>query len=197
MFLAPFTLAVSMSHSHIGHVYDAWGSTPNNMGFLPTALAEAKIAETHVSLALKQSDNLKWLQTHTVHVRHALSGEGSGPGMGFGVLAGSKGVVKHIALAAQGSDASANVVLHAEHVASSANNAVSWAMEAISLCDVIASTNTASAATEHVTNLQKLINAIVMGMDANKDGNIGWQKGEGGLYMADKHMGFMMKGEGL
>jgi hypothetical protein len=34
-------------------------------------------------------------------------------------------------------------------------------------------------------------------MDANKDGSIGWQTGEGGLAQAQTHMGLMMKAEGM
>lgn len=36
-----------------------------------------------------------------------------------------------------------------------------------------------------------------MGLDANGDGKISWQKGEGGLKTADKHLGLMMDGEDL
>ena len=54
-----------------------------------------------------------------------------------------------------------------------------------------------SAAAPLVTELIQQITAINAGMDANKDGKIGWQTGEGGLEQAQMHMGFMMKGEGL
>jgi len=40
-------------------------------------------------------------------------------------------------------------------------------------------------------------NSIANGMDANKDGSIGWQTGEGGLAQAQTHMDLMVKGEGL
>lgn len=40
-------------------------------------------------------------------------------------------------------------------------------------------------------------NSIAHGMDANKDGSIGWQTGEGGLAQAQTHMDLMVKGEGL
>ena len=41
------------------------------------------------------------------------------------------------------------------------------------------------------------INNIGNAIDANKDGKIGWQTGEGGLDQANQHMRLMMKGEGL
>ncbi len=34
-------------------------------------------------------------------------------------------------------------------------------------------------------------------IDANQDGQIGWQAGEGGLQQAQAHMTLLMKGEGL
>jgi hypothetical protein len=40
-------------------------------------------------------------------------------------------------------------------------------------------------------------NSIANGMDANKDGSIGWQIGEGVLAQAQTHMDLMVKGEGL
>ena len=42
-------------------------------------------------------------------------------------------------------------------------------------------------ATVHINN----------GFDANKDGQIGWQEGEGGLAQALTHMNLMMRGEGM
>ena len=35
------------------------------------------------------------------------------------------------------------------------------------------------------------------GMDADGDGEITWQEGEGGLAQAAQHMQFMKEGEGL
>ena len=47
--------------------------------------------------------------------------------------------------------------------------------------------------TERINQADKREN----GMDANKDGSIGWQTGEGGLAQAQAHMDLMVKGEGL
>lgn len=38
---------------------------------------------------------------------------------------------------------------------------------------------------------------ILNGTDANGDGTIGWQLGEGGLAQAEQHRGFMRVGEGI
>ncbi len=44
----------NMAHAHMGHVLTGWKDTPDKKGLLPTAMAEAAIAKTHVGLALKQ-----------------------------------------------------------------------------------------------------------------------------------------------
>jgi hypothetical protein len=52
-------------------------------------------------------------------------------------------------------------------------------------------------ATRVLSRLIGLTTAISEGVDANKDGQVGWQAGEGGLQQAQAHMRLMMKGEGL
>ncbi len=37
--------------------------------------------------------------------------------------------------------------------------------------------------------------ALIAGIDADGDCKVSWKKGEGGLAVSKKHMGFMMKGE--
>ena len=41
------------AQTHIGHVLDSFNGTPENMGLLPTAMAEAKVAADHAALAAK------------------------------------------------------------------------------------------------------------------------------------------------
>jgi len=38
---------------------------------------------------------------------------------------------------------------------------------------------------------------LIPGVDANKDGRVSWEAGEGGLEQAQAHMQLMKKGEGL
>ena len=72
-----------------------------------------------------------------------------------------------------------------------------WTDAAVATAQKIRAATTAAAAAPLVTELIQQLAAITSGMDANKDGKIGWQTGEGGLEQAQMHMGFMMKGEGL
>jgi len=187
----------NMSHTHMKHVYEGWKTTPNGAGFLPTALEEANIALTHATIALKKDTDLSWLQLHATHVAQALSGQNKGPGLGFGMVPAAMGVAKHIELAAKSPGASANVKTHAEHVSTSANNAVYWGEQGLSLITEITNSTHADKAKALTIELRNLMQAAINGMDSNGDGTINWTKMEGGLMEADKHLGFMIKGESL
>lgn len=192
-------LAAGESHAHIGHVISGWKGTPDDKGLLPTALAEAEIAAKHAGLGAADLDSLESMKLHAGHVLHAIdaSTTAKGPGLGYGLLKASNGTVKHITLASESSDASAGVKTHTTHVVTSSNNVIERAMQAIIEADAIISSTTAAEAAPHATKLAEITQQILKGHDANGDGKVSWQKGEGGLYVADKHMGFILDGEGL
>lgn len=191
--------AMNMSHAHMGHVTKAWTDTPDGKGLLVTAQAEAEIAAFHAGLAAKKPDDLAWMKTHTHHVVHALdpSREAKGPGLGYGVVKASTGTVKHINLAAASADASANVKTHSQHVATSAQNTLDRANEMLKLADQVFAATDAKTAAPLVKQIAQLSNQLLAGYDANNDGKITWQKGEGGLNEASRHMGIMSKGENM
>ena len=114
------------AHTHIGHVMDGFGDTPDGQGLLPTALAEAKIAAQHAALAAEEPNNLRAMKRHAAHVLNAVdpSEEDNGPGLGYGVKQAAAGIARHIELAAKSEGASQGVMTHSEHVATSANNTV-------------------------------------------------------------------------
>ena len=188
-----------MSHAHMGHVSKAWKDTPDGKGFLPTAMAEAEIAAFHAGLAAKKPDDLAWMKTHTHHIVHAIDAslEAKGPGLGYGVVKASAGTVKHINLAAASADASANVKTHSQHVATSAQNTLDRANEILKLSEQVLAATDAKVAAPLVKNIADLSNQLAAGHDANNDGKITWQSGEGGLNEADKHMGIMAKAEDM
>src|SRR5688572_24192619 len=64
--------AANPAHNHIGHVMTSWKDTPNMQGFLPAAVADAKVAATHAGLAAKSPDNLDSMKLHAGHVLNAL-----------------------------------------------------------------------------------------------------------------------------
>jgi hypothetical protein len=197
--LAAQAPASTAGHNHIGHVMTMWKDTPGTQGFLPTAVAEAKVAATHAGLAAKSPDNLDAMKTHAGHVLHALdpSLEMKGPGAGYGVKKAAAGALQHVQFAAKTEGVSKNLQTHSGHVTASLEDVVQWTDAAIATAQKIRAATTAAAAAPLVTELVQQTAAIVGGMDANKDGKIGWQTGEGGLEQAQMHMGFLMKGEGL
>lgn len=190
---------VNEAHVHIGHVMTEWGDTPNNWGFLPTALAEAKIAAQHAGFAASKPGDLKYMQTHIKHVIHALDPSviAAGPGNGYGVVKAAEGAAKHINVAAKSAGSTDNIKLHTPHVATSATNAVDWAKAATKLSQQVLAAKSASAAAPMVQKVKAMTDALTAGIDANSDGNVSWEKGEGGLAVSKKHMEFMMKGEKL
>lgn len=191
--------AQSVAHLHMGHVIDAWSDAPEGKGLLPTAIAEAEIARTHATAASKKKDDLAWMQMHAHHVLHTLdpSLEAQGPGLGFGVGRAAAGTAKHIKAAASSADASDNVTTHAVHVATSARNTLARVDRMKTLIQQILDAKNAADAREATMELQALSVALLEGEDANGDGTVTWQEGEGGLLKARKHMQIMSKGEGL
>lgn len=189
----------NMAHAHIGHVMDKWRDTPDGLGFLPTAMAEAKIAAQHAGLAVKSSDNLDRMKLHAGHVIHAVdpSVVMKGPGLGYGVKKGAAGAAQHIGLAAKSDGASRNVQTHANHVSTSANNTVTRADEIVAIAQQVQASSSVTEAAKLTERLNMLAAQLIAGADANGDGRIGWQEGEGGLEQANQHMGLMKKGEGL
>jgi hypothetical protein len=191
-------LAGQQMNPHIGHVMTGFGDTPEKQGLLPTALAEAKIAAQHAGLAARTPEDLDAMKLHVGHVLHAVdpSVEASGPGQGYGVKRAAQGVAQHVGLAAGTEGASANIKTHATHVTASAETVVARADEIVALGQKIRAASTAADAAPLVAQLNTLAGQLVTGVDANGDGTIGWQKGEGGLQHVQQHMDLMIKGEG-
>jgi hypothetical protein len=187
-----------MVKTHIGHVTTAFNGTPNGQGLLPAALAEAKIAAQHAALAAKSEGNLDGMKLHAGHVIHAVDPtiEMKGPGLNYGVKRAAQGVAQHIELAAKSPGASKNVLTHSNHVATSAGNVVKWSDEVIAAAQAVRSATDAKAAAAQVAQLNTLAQQLASGVDADKNGQIGWQAGEGGLQQAEMHMNLLLKGEG-
>jgi hypothetical protein len=191
--------AAHASHNHIGHVMTSWKDTPGTQGFLPVAIADAKVAATHAGYMQKTPDNLDSLKLHAGHVLHALdpSIEMKGPGSGYGVKRAAAGASQHVQLAAKTEGASKGVVTHSGHVTASLADVTQWTDAAIATAQKIRAATSASEAAPLVAELITQTNNISNGVDADKNGTIGWQTGEGGLAQANQHMMLMMKGEGL
>jgi hypothetical protein len=189
----------NMAHEHMGHILTGWQDTPDQAGLLPTAIAEADVAVQHAGFAALRPDDLDWMKLHVVHVVHAVdpTAAPAGPGLGYGLERAAAGVGQHAGFAAESEGASDNVKLHAEHVATSAGNVVQWSERIVELGAAVEATTSAEAAAPMVAEIETLTLAVRNGTDADGDGQVTWQTGEGGLAQAEQHMEFMREGEGL
>ena len=189
----------NMSHVHMGHVLTGWQDTPDQMGLLPTAQAEAEVAAQHAGFAASRPDDLDWMKLHVAHVLHAVdpSIEAEGPGLGYGVHRATQGVAQHVGFAADSEDASDNVKLHATHVETSAGNVVGWSELIVDLGQQVQAASSAAEAAPLVVEIETLTQAMLAGTDANGDGTVSWEESEGGLAQAAQHMQFMQEGEGM
>lgn len=192
--------AQAEAYTHIGHAAESFAETPTGQGLLPTAMAEARIAEQHVELAVADSLTLVGMRRHAGHVIHALDPDvvqGVGPGLGFGVRRAALEAMRHVELAAAADSASESVTLHALHITTSLANVVQWVDEAVALAQQIQSTSSVAAAVPLVERLEGLCQAILWGRDGNGDGVVGWREGDGGVAQATYHMNLLRRAEGL
>lgn len=206
----------SAAHAHIGHVMTSWKDTPEAKGFLPTAIGDTQVAMEQVERAdLEGRINDFWLyggyvlnaldpgpetdailktayaRLPTTYVKVEV------PGSGYGVKRAVQGALQHVQLAAKSDGASDNVKTHAAHVAASLENVAKWTDEAIATARKLLEAKDVGGGQILVDELTAQVGQIAIGVDANGDGQTGWQTGEGGLRQANTHMRLMMKGEGL
>jgi hypothetical protein len=182
---------------HIGHVMTAFAAAPGGKGLLPTAMSEGAVVVQHAGLAARNTGNLDAMKLHAGHIIHAIEpGEGtSGPGSGYGLKKAAENVAAHIELAGKANGASQNIVTHSVHIATAARNTVKRADEILALAQQIQGATSATAAAELVARLNTIAGQLIPGFDANGDGRIGWQEGEGGLAQAEQHVNLMMQAE--
>ena len=186
--------------THIHHVAVTFRGTPENQGLLPTAVAEAEIALRHAELAAGDPTDLDAMQRHTRHVLHALDPsavEDEGPGLGYGAIHAAERTAHYVGLARASEGATASVETHGEHIETSARNAVAAGTAAEELAGEILEAEDARVAAELLEELVERLGAMVNGIDADGDGAIGWQEGEGGLAQATRHMELLRRAEGL
>lgn len=187
------------AHTHIGHVKTSWHDTPDEKGLLSVAQSESAIAAQHAALAISKPTDIDSIRLHSGHVLHAVDplAIAGGPGLGYGLEKAASGIEAHIGYAAGSGDASDNVKLHATHVATSARNVTTWTKEVVRLIRQIETNDNAKHANIMAGNVKHLLACVINGCDANSDGTISWESGEGGLAQVEQHMHHMMRGESL
>ena len=185
------------AQTHIGHVLDSFNGTPMNMGLLPTALAEAKTAAQHADFAAKAT-TLMQIQTHAGHVINAIDPSivAQGPGLGYGVKKAAQGVAQHADFAAKAANANDMVKMHAMHVTTAANNVVAMCDDIVGIAQKIRMSTSLEEAQKLAMEMATKAQELTTGVDADKNGQISWNKPEGGLNQAQQHMNFMKAAAG-
>ena len=185
------------AQTHIGHVLDSFNGTPMNMGLLPTAMAEAKVAAQHAQLAAKAT-SLAMIQTHAGHVINAIDPTivAQGPGAGYGVKKAAQGVAQHATFAANAANANEMVKMHAMHVSTAANNVVAMSDDIVAIAQKIRMSTSQEEAQKLAMEMAEKAEQLTTGVDADKNGQISWNKPEGGLNQAQQHMNFMKTAAG-
>lgn len=175
-------------------------------------LAQANELQHHAGFAADAQAvaNLAGLKRHAEHVYNLVAGSldpqfgdlnGDGrsqnPGDGFGLLpnGAQAGYIDATANAAQAaaqtSDATDAIRLHASHVQISSANMRAWATEARDLARQLSAASDVDAAQPQIARLLTLAEWIQRGDDANGDGEIAPTAGEGGGLVAYQHAQFM------
>jgi len=187
------------AHLHLGHVMTNWRDTPRNTGLLFAAMADATVAAEHAKLAQSAGTDLDAVRLHTGHVLNALDPtiQPKGAGSGYGVKKAASGALQHIGFAVQAEGATDNIRTYATRVTASLANVTGWTDQAISVAQEIRTAASGDAVASLVARLIALTTNITDGTDANGDGQIGSQGGEGGLRQAQAQMELLMQGEGL
>ena len=180
---------------HIGHVMNGFSESPSLQGLLPLAIAEARIAIGHATLAGRQPTNLDYMKLHVSHVVHALDPtmvKMTAPGLGYGVKKAAEGVATHIELAAEAPGASPDVVAHAKHVASAARATAARAGDILALTKKVETSTSAEEVVGLISQILAKAEQLIAGADANADGRITFEMSEGGLQQADQHVRLML-----
>lgn len=190
--------AQSAAHRHIGHVGDMFNGTPDNVGLLAAAQAEAEVAAQHAGLAAGSGD-LAGIQRHVAHVLHAIDPSTSegGPGGGYGLVRAANGCAQHIGMAGGSDDASDPVKTHSNHVGTACQNVATWGESIAAKAAEVASATDMAAAKALAEEIAAVADAIVNGTDADGNGRVSWGEGEGGLAQAATHLRLMKEAEGL
>ncbi|MCY4645956.1 MAG: hypothetical protein OXE73_03675 [Gammaproteobacteria bacterium] len=194
----PAVSAQSDAHRHIGHVADMFNGTPDNVGLLAAAQAEAEVAALHAELAVGSSD-LAGIQRHIVQLLYAINPSTSdgGPGKGYGLARAASGCADHIGMAGRSDDASHAVRAHSIHVQTSCRNVATWAEGIVEKGAAVAAATDLEAAMALAEEIAAMTEAIVSGTDADDSGRVSWGEGEGGLAQALMHLRLMKEAEGL
>ncbi len=174
--------------------------TPYRMGLLPTGMVEAEIAAAYVTIAGRDSTNVRAMRTNMANVVHAIDPSlvQRGAGLGFGFRRAAEGVRLEVRYAAADPGASPALLYHAPFVEDAATNALALADDAVTLARRIErSQEDAETTLELLEDLADVVRAMAHGRDADRDGRIGHAADESGLARAGHHLMLVSRVERL
>jgi hypothetical protein len=190
---APAAQTTTPAQVHLGHVLTKFVNVKQG-GLLQAARAEANVVVTHAGLGLQNPNDINAMKMHARHIIHAIDPRRveTGPGTGYGLLMASEGLVRHVELASRAAGSNDQMKTHATHAVASSKNTQRRADRIVAIAIIIADfVETPADAAELFRDLKVLADQLVAGIDANGDGTVGWQEGEGGLQIVEQHVGFM------
>jgi hypothetical protein len=182
--------------AQINEIVNAGADTPNKMGLLAVAMAEARTVIQHAQLASRQPGNLAYMKTHAGHVLNALDPNimQAGPGLGYGLKRAATAIGQRLDAAAAMPDATTPQKMHAGHATASIRNVEDRAQEIILLAQKVEAATDAAAAASLINQIVSISETLIPGADANADGRVTWEKGEGGLQQCDEHIKLLLGG---
>ncbi len=180
---------------HLGHILTGWHDTPGAVGLVTTLEEELDIATAHAGYAVTDLEDLDNMRFHTDHVRHAVNPAsahaGQGPGLGYGLVRAAQGVRDHLGYAAGSADASESMKLHAQHVDAAVGNVLFWAGKILDKGGLIIGGASPIVSSFFAEEIVEHLEWIRNGRDANGDGVISWEEGEGGLAQMKAHLSYI------
>ncbi len=197
---------------HIHHVLFAFPDTPDKIGLGLGLLAQAEELLRHAQFqqAAFDQEDLAGVKRHAEHMVNIMEGkqganfgdlnqdgQAQNPGDGYGLLENGTqkgyiaGTQQHALLAAQATDATDNIRLHAEPVQITTENARGWTQELDQTELDILKAGDLTTAEPLVRAALRLADRIVNGFDANANEQVEAIQGEGAVLAAYQHVQLM------
>lgn len=193
---ADWSASLPMSgRTTLDYVVGASPDTPDGMGLLETARAEARIALEHVHLAGRDSASLSNMKRHVPHVLHAIdpAEAGGGPGMGYGVRRAARGMQDRLEELARMDDLPGVLRFHLPFALQAARGAEARANEAIAAARELQGATSAPEGRRLVRRLDAAVRAMAYGSDRDDDGRIGYKEDESGVAQVGYHLSLVRR----
>jgi hypothetical protein len=187
-----------ISHVHVGHAITGWHDTPGQQGLFVTAQEKGQSALQHARDANRPGIGLDQIQASLRRVLSDIDHSGPGERAGeqrYGLKQALVGAIDHLVFAAEVDDASPNV-------RNSVPAFVANAGPVLARCDSIAVFAREAVASKNpeesrvlAAEILKMAQAIVDGVDIDRDGVIGSKRDEYGLAQLKRDLAAMTQRE--